>query len=60
MMRVHYGTPNGLACGAHFSHTGITVYRDFRYVTCLRCKATREYFAAVLGYPPADVETHES
>jgi hypothetical protein len=39
-MKIHYGTPNGPACGAHFRHEGITLRYDRIYVTCWLCKAT--------------------
>ena len=66
MIRVHYGTTNGLACGTRPYYKSSERFlvrksvssKDIRYVTCLRCKATREYFA--VRYPQADVETHES
>lgn len=37
--RVHYGTENGPACGAHFTHDGLTAVGDVGGVTCRRCLA---------------------
>jgi len=38
--KVHYGTPNGPACGARFYHEGLTALYNTEDVTCERCKRT--------------------
>lgn len=41
----HYGTNDGPACGAHFTHEGITCPWERERVTCERCRRTAAYRA---------------
>lgn len=52
MSAVHYGTPNGPACGARFTHDGLTAFGDTDPVTCSRCKRTVAYRTDLDGGPP--------